>query len=188
MPVISCRSGTALLIYFKVSFRTVWLITTLHGAVFPKVGKALLGKLVCVFFLSSGSDTLCFIPLRLGKGRVHTKQAGWWDEDEAAAILPPPCRCCGTHSSMFRMLWRVAGTREASIAAKNCGDSMCLTPAFRLRELVKGITNLRHAAFAPCSLHICLIPSEVSAAQGYDMFLGRAVNGKKGHSINHLVV
>lgn len=49
MPVISCRSGTALLIYFKVSFRTAWLITTLHGAALPKRGKAPPGKLV-VFF------------------------------------------------------------------------------------------------------------------------------------------
>ena len=49
MPVISCRSGTALLIYFKVSFRTVWLITTLHGTVLPKGGKAPPGELVGFF-------------------------------------------------------------------------------------------------------------------------------------------
>lgn len=53
MPVISCRSGTALLIYFKVSFRTVCLISTLHGAALPKGGKAPLpGKLGFVFFFS----------------------------------------------------------------------------------------------------------------------------------------
>lgn len=49
MPVISCRSGTALLIYFKVSFRTVWLITTLHGAELPKRGKMQPGKLMGIF-------------------------------------------------------------------------------------------------------------------------------------------
>lgn len=48
-PVISCRSGTALLIYFKVSFRTVWLITTLHGAVLPRGGEAPPGKLMGFF-------------------------------------------------------------------------------------------------------------------------------------------
>lgn len=65
---------------------------------------------------------------------------------------------------------------------------MRLIPALRLRGLVKGITNLRCAAFAPRGSHGCLIPSEAFAAHGYDGLLGRAVNGKKGHLINHLAV
>lgn len=59
MPVISCGSGTALLIYFKVSFRTVCLISTLHGAALPKGGKAPLpGKLVLFFFSRIGCPLL----------------------------------------------------------------------------------------------------------------------------------
>lgn len=40
--------------------------------------------------------------------------------------------------------------QEAPTAAKNCGDGMCLLPALCLKGLVKGITNLRCAAFAVC--------------------------------------
>lgn len=78
MPVISCRSGTALLIYFKVSFRTVCLISTLHGTALPKGGKAPLpGKLVS--FFSPGLDALCFIPPDTGEGKHEPKgkQDGW---------------------------------------------------------------------------------------------------------------
>lgn len=146
----------------------------------PKGGKALLGKLVCVFFFFALDQTpSASSHWRLGKGMVHPKEAGWWTEDGAAAILPPPCRCCGTHSSAFGCCGGLLAHKRLPCLQKNCGDNMCLIPALHLRGLFKGITNLQCAAFAPRALHICLIPSGVSAAQGYDMFLGRAVNGKK---------
>lgn len=107
MPVISCRSGTALLIYFKVSFRTVCLISTLHGAALPKGGKAPLpGKLV---FFSPALDALCFIPPDTGEGNCAPKgsrMAG------TTAVLAPACSCCGSGSSVLGMLRSGAGTRE----------------------------------------------------------------------------
>lgn len=78
MPVISCGSRTTLLIYFKASFRTVCLISMLHGAALPKGRKALLpGKLV--LFFSPGLDALCFIPPDTGEGKhaPKGKQDGW---------------------------------------------------------------------------------------------------------------
>lgn len=96
MPVISCRSGTALLIYFKVSFRTVCLISMLHGAALPKGGKAPLpGKLGFVFF-SPGLDALCFIPPDTGEG-MHvpkgSRMAGTAAALSAVGVAAPCLGC-----------------------------------------------------------------------------------------------
>lgn len=139
MPVISCRSGTALLIYFKVSFRTVCLISTLHGAALPKGGKAPLpGKLV--FFFSPALDALCFIPPDTGEGNCAPKgsrMAG------TTAVLAPACSCCGSVGDAEEGGWHTGGAR----AAEDCGDSVCLIPALRSRGLLKGTAN-----FEVCSI------------------------------------
>lgn len=104
MPVISCRSGTALLIYFKVSFRTVCLISTLHGAALPKGGKAPLpGKLVFFFpqhWMPSASSHQI-----LERGTVHLKEAGWLGQQQSWLL---PAAAVG----VLGMLRRGAGTRE----------------------------------------------------------------------------
>lgn len=95
MPVISCRSGTALLIYFKVSFRTVCLISTLHGAALPKGGKAPLpGKLVFVFSFLQDWMPSASSHQTLEKGSMHLKEAGWLGQQQSW-LLPAVAPCLG---------------------------------------------------------------------------------------------
>lgn len=103
MPVISCRSGTALLIYFKVSFRTVWLITMLHGAALPKGGKALPGKLVG------------FIPW-IGCPLLHP--TGDWGREAGAQRKQDGGRMTGQQQSC---LLRVATAGLAALCLEHCG-------------------------------------------------------------------
>lgn len=161
MPVISCRSRTALLIYFKVSFRSVWLITTLHGAAFPEGGKGSPGKLVG-FFPWIGCPLLHPTGERGREGCTQKKQDG--GRRMGSCLLPvatmgpagPHSGCCGgllAHKGLPQL-------QKTPV--------VCLIPALRLRGLVKGITDLRRAAFAPRASQGCLIPSEVFAVHGCD--------------------
>lgn len=91
----------------------------LHGAALPKRGKAPPGKLMVFFPLDRTPSASSH--WRPEKGSTHPKEAGWWEEDGAAAILLLPRSHRGTGGSVFGMLRRVArgshGRKKKPVAA-----------------------------------------------------------------------